>query len=43
MLSLLKCEKQNSKQKRSIYRVKCYTEDEASFKVKVEEKENNSI
>ena len=43
MLSLLKCEKQNRKQKQSIYRVKCYPEDETSSKVKVKERENNLI
>ena len=43
MLSLLKCEKQNRKQKWRLSRVKCYTEDEASSKVNVKEKENNLI
>ena len=43
MLSLLKCEKQNRKQKWRLYRVKYYTEDEASSEVKVKERENNLI
>ena len=43
MLILLKCEKQNRKQKWRLYRVKCYSEDKASSKVEVEERENNLI
>ena len=39
MLSLLKWEKQKGR----LYRVKCYTDNEARSKVKVEERENNLI